>query len=436
MITRKEERAKIRERNFLFELVKTKEHFFKDLNIWLKDVKDRRNRSYIKYEPDEILLPVILKNIMSMESMRQMSTEFNRDEVIENVRVMLSKKEMDELPHYDTVNDFLEMLPPEELEKVRERMIKNLLKKRSLERYRISGRFWGIIFDGTGLYSFKKKHCEHCLKREYKDKDTGEIIRTVYMHHVLEAKLIVGDMVLSLGTEFIENESEDVQKQDCELKAFRRLAGRIKKTYPRLPICVLADGLYPSENVFRLMKEYSWQYILRFKDGSIPSVASEFQTIQDMGEAQKKGVFTWVNGIGYNHGEVNLVEQTEMTKKKTTTFTFITNLEITKANAAVITAAGRSRWKIENEGFNNQKNIRYYIQHVNSYDYTAMKNHYLLTQIADIIMQLFINGTAILKLIKMTAKEISSRLLEAIRTRILTAEDMTLTGRKAQVRFT
>lgn len=34
------------------------------------------------------------------------------------------------------------------------------------------------------------------------------------MHHVLETKLFIGDMVFSMGSEFIENESEDVTKQD------------------------------------------------------------------------------------------------------------------------------------------------------------------------------------------------------------------------------
>ena len=47
---------------------------------------------------------------------------------------------------------------------------------------------------------------------------------------------------------------------------------------------------------------------------------------------------------------------------------------------------GRSRWKIENEGFNNQKNGIYRIGHINSRNSTAMKNHYLLTQIADMAM--------------------------------------------------
>ena len=67
-------------------------------------------------------------------------------------------------------------------------------------------------------------------------------------------------------------------------------------------------------------------------------------------------------------------------------------------------AAGRSRWKIENRGFNQQKNLRYDIEHANSHNYTAMKNHYLLVQITDIIRQLYENGSAIFKSIKKKGK--------------------------------
>ncbi len=55
---------------------------------------------------------------------------------------------------------------------------------------------------------------------------------------------------------------------------------------------------------------------------------------------------------------------------------------------------GRGRWKIENEGFHMHKNIRYDIQHVNSENYNAMKCRYLLTQIADILLQLYERGNA------------------------------------------
>lgn len=60
-------------------------------------------------------------------------------------------------------------------------------------------------------------------------------------------------------------------------------------------------------------------------------------------------------------------------------------------------AAGRGRWKIENEGFNNQKNGIYDIEHLNSRNSNAMKNHYLLIQIAVVLMQLYLGWNPLVK---------------------------------------
>lgn len=126
----------------------------------------------------------------------------------------------------------------------------------------------------------------------------------------------------------------------------------------------------------------------------------------------------------------------EYESKDNKQFTYITNIKITAKNSLKLVNAGRIRWKIENEGFNKQKNIRYHIEHPNSHNYTAMKNHYLLTQITDILMQLFEKGSKTLQSFKKTIKEISSNLLEAIRTRILTDEDITHLDKPIQIRFT
>lgn len=320
-------------------------------------------------------------------------------------------------PHYDTINDFLSYLNPSDLEQIKTYMIKELLKKRCFDRYRINGKYWGIIIDGTGLFSFDKKHCDHCLKREYKNEETGEV-KVKYMHHVLEAKLVVGDMVLSIGSEFIENESEDVSKQDCELKAFHRLARKLKKMYPRLPICILGDSLYACEGVFKRCDDNRWKYLLRFKEGRIKSIAEEFQSIKDFETTTKSTNPFWSNDIAYNERTINMIKYEETKDEKISEFTFITDLKITKKNAQRIVNAGRSRWKIENEGFNKQK------------------NQYLLTQITDIIMQLFEKGAKVLKAFKKTTKEISSDLLEAIRTRIITDEDIIHMAKPIQIRFT
>lgn len=401
--------------------------------MWLKKVTDHRHQSYKKYDTEVILFMMILKNAFNFKSMRSMTDAFNQDLVIENLERALGV-ELEELPHYDTINNFLEELPPEELEKIRTYMIKELLKKRCFEGYRMNGKYWGVIFDGTGLFKFDEKHYEHCLRRKLTNEETGES-KTIYMHHVLEAKLVVGDMVLSIGTEFIENESEDVTKQDCELKAFYRLAEKIKRIYPRLPICILGDSIYAAEPVFKLCDEYKWKYLFRFKEGRIKSIADEYTKIKAIEGRCEDEEVSWVNEIPYNNRKVNVFEGTVEDKRgEKRRYLFITSNRITERNASAMLAVGRSRWKIENQGFNTQ-NIRYHIEHANNHNYNAMKNHYLLTQIADILVQLFENGLSIFRLVKKTAKEISSKLLEAIRTRRLTDEDILQIAKPTQVRF-
>ena len=88
----------------------------------------------------------------------------------------------------------------------------------------------------------------------------GKTIK-LYYHKVLEAKIVLSDnIVISLGTEFIENEKENVSKQDCELNAAKRLLAKIKKDYPRLPICIQGDALYAAEPLMKLCKK---KYIFR-----------------------------------------------------------------------------------------------------------------------------------------------------------------------------
>jgi len=64
-----------------------------------------------------------------------------------------------------------------------------------------------------------------------------------------------------------------VLKQDCERKAFKRLAQKIKESYPRLPICILGDRLYACAPVFQTCEDNKWGYLIRFKDGSITTLA-------------------------------------------------------------------------------------------------------------------------------------------------------------------
>jgi len=137
----------------------------------------------------------------------------------------------------------------------------------------------------------------------------------------------------------------------------------------------------------------------------------------------------WVPEIDYRGISLTLpaleIDNTEEKTEKTQTLTFqwLTDLTVTHRNAGSFADAGRSRWCIENQGFNIQKNIRYDIQHANSLDYNAMKCHYLLTQISDILLQLYEKGRPGIRKVKGTIKNISSDLLKSFG-ELLTREDI------------
>src|SRR5690554_3612803 len=105
MISRKEKREREKSNNYFFELMKVQRHFFKNFNKRLYRVKDSRNQSYVTYDSDILLMMIILKNACNLKSMRSMTDQFNKDETIENIKKILGINKLDELPHYDTIND-------------------------------------------------------------------------------------------------------------------------------------------------------------------------------------------------------------------------------------------------------------------------------------------------------------------------------------------
>lgn len=443
-MNRKQKRELSKESKAFRELLKVVKHFFKDFFEKLDDVEDGRHQSYITYSTAEILFVALLTHLMTIGSMRSMTEEFNKEECIENIKKILNNQELEELPHHDTINDFLEILPVEDLKKIRTYMIKEIFKKRCFEDDRYLGKYWLIAIDATGIHSFSERHCPHCLKKVRTNKETKEETVTYY-HNVLEAKLIVGNFVFSIATEFVENEDENISKQDCELKAFYRMEKRLKREFPRLPICIVADSLYACEPVMTICRNNNWEYIIRFKEGSIKTVAEEFEVLSQLDSSNQKEInnkkiqqnYSWVNDISYRSHSLNMVELKEMKNGKETSFVFLSSIRIMSSNVEEICVFGRKRWKIENEGFNVQKNEGFKLEHLYSRDPNGMKNHYLLKQITHIIRQLYDNGVKKLKLLKSSIKIMSSRLLEAFRNKVLTEEDIKYVNlTRIQIRFT
>ena len=138
--------------------------------------------------------------------------------------------------------------------------------------------------------------------------------------------------------------------------------------------------------------------------------------------------------IPYQEHELNIVECEQSDREYP--FVFVTDLAITRRNCEQLVEHGRQRWKIENEGFNAQKNHGYGLEHMFSKKYTAMKNHYFLLQIGHMIAQLLEAGIRCLRALATVA---SSRVLaevkEAFRTSVFSKEDVAEVNRRCQYRF-
>ena len=112
-------------------------------------------------------------------------------------------------------------------------------------------------------------------------------------------------------------------------------------------------------------------------------------------------------------------------------FVFITSLKINESNYPEIVKLGRSRWKIENEGFNVQKNRTFDIEHLYSKNTTAIKVHYLVIQIAHVIRQIVEKGLKAIKELNLKLKEISQKLKSTLISTFINLKQL----KKVQLRF-
>lgn len=443
-----------KQQNLLKCFLGTFRHYFGEVAEWVGAVDDPRQPSSTTYSLASLLFAGLLLFVCHLSSRRQ----FN-DRIRGNGpgRVKFGALfETEEVPHGDTLNYAFKQLEPAQVQEVVCRMVETLIRRKVLYPYRLLDRYFLVAIDGTGQLTFRQRHCPHCLTRRLKD---GTLL---YYHHVLEAKLVTANgFAFSVLTEFIENPSPGVSTQDCELKAFYRLADRLKQRFPRLPICLLLDGLYAGGPTFALGARYGWQYLITLKDRDLPTVNEEFEALSKLAPEQALRWVTgrhqeihqeyrWVNDIAYVDSDqrehtVSVLECLETKPDATgtlltTKFKWVTSVRLTAPKVVPLAnEGGRVRWKIENEGFNSQKNGGFELEHPYSQDETARKIFYLVLQMAHLLFQLLAKGSLLRQVFPQgvgALKNLAFYLLEAWRNARLPPETVrALVTHRFQIRF-
>jgi hypothetical protein len=179
--------------------VRTIRHFFPDLNSWIDDIDDQRFQPMVVYHKRFLVWWGLGLFLFKLSSRRQLDYEFNTDgpEVLNNLN-RLAGTAQDSRPVNKTLEHFLKRNGSAPIASLRRLMVQRLIRMKALDAARLQGRFVALI-DGSGYLVFGSKHCDHCLTQRH-----GET--TLYMHQVLEAKLLgPAGTVFSIATEFIDN---------------------------------------------------------------------------------------------------------------------------------------------------------------------------------------------------------------------------------------
>lgn len=124
---------------------------------------------------------------------------------------------------------------PEAVAQIPVLMFHDLLERRMFDDARLFDRWYRMVVDGR-----VKEKCREGFAEGGKSSTNGALYR-----YVLQLSVVGPEgTLLPLMHEEMDMHNPETDKEDCELKSFAHLSQRLKKEFPRLPICLVADSLY------------------------------------------------------------------------------------------------------------------------------------------------------------------------------------------------
>ncbi len=234
-----------------------------------------------------------------------------------------------------------------------------------------------IAVDGTQYFASQRIACPNCTQK------TATNGTVTYSHSVITPVLVAPGKaeVLALAPEFITPQDGHA-KQDCEQEAAKRWVRRHAPQLPFPNVTVLGDDLFCHYPFCALLVEHGWNFILVCKRESHPKLYDwiDYLTrVDQLGVVRERhwnGKFGEIWTYRYANAlplrgeqptlQVNWCELTithEKTGQQRYHNAFATLHPLTETTVQPVVAAGRARWKVENENNNVLKTKGYHLEH-------------------------------------------------------------------------
>ena len=282
---------------------------------------------------------------------------------------------LEKIPCDNHIREMLDPVAPEHLFPAYDAAFESLRQAGHLEAWRGLQDQLLLALDGTWYHSSAKIHCPNCSCMEHKSGG-----KTYYHSAVTPVIVAPGrEQAIPLRPEFIVPQDGHT-KQDCELAASKRWLEKNAAQCAALRAILLGDDLYCHQPFCRRTLLHGFDFIFVCKPDSHTTLYHWVQLLQrpDLGTVTarvKVGahfhtyVYRYANRVPLAEGQdalqVNWCELTVTDHQGKAIYHngWVTNLNLTDQNVAAIVAAGRARWKIENEHNNTLKTKGYHLEH-------------------------------------------------------------------------
>ena len=377
---------------------------FPKLNAWLNGLPDPRLQVLCRYSGAHLWWQILATYLSRTGSRNGFDEQRQAGQAAWNLGQLCEQTAED--PRFEgqptvTCSDnaayHASRVDPETVAQIPVLMFRELLERRTFDAARLWDRWYLLVVDG----SVKEKCRAGCPEG---GKSAAGQARFRY---VLQLSVVgPAGTLFPLMHEEMDVHNPETDKEDCELKSFARLSQRLKKAFPKLPICLVADALYCCQAVVAICQQFDWKYVLTLKEGRQPTTWDETLRLLPLhstnrlrcrlGPNGKAGLqdFRWVENVMLGEHQTNVILLGEITPEPAATlYAYITNFSnlTPQRVAVVVNGAGRERHLIE-DTFNTQKNNGIGLEHVFCAQATASKNYYTMMQVAQVLWLLTCRG--------------------------------------------
>ena len=300
---------------------------------------------------------------------------------------------IEKIPTDNHIRDTLDAVAPEHLFPAYDAAYQALGEQGILDTFTAVHDTRLIALDGTWYFSSEKIHCPHCSRIAHQDG------RITYYHSAITPVIVAPGQphAIPLRPEFITPQDGST-KQDCEINAAKRWLEKngafylpVRDTCPPLGMraqtgpngnaTLLGDDLYAHQPFCRRTLLYGYHFLFVCKPDSHTHLSQWVELLEPAtglhtlkmrirnNQRWENHIYRYANAVPLAEGadvlKVNWCEVTITDSKGKQLYknAFITDWQITDDNVAGLVAAGRARWKIENENNNTLKTKGYHLEH-------------------------------------------------------------------------